>query len=62
MFSYNNTGSDTDIPCNYYLEGSPLAKSTSVMDLGIEINSDLSIQSDAGSTVSKARQRVGVIF
>jgi hypothetical protein len=46
----------------YYLDGSPLAKSTSVMDLGIEINSDLSFQSHIGSIVSKARQRVGVLF
>ena len=32
------------------------------MDLGIEINSDLSFQSHIGSIVSKARQRVGVLF
>jgi len=47
---------------NYYLDGSPLVKSTSVMDLGIKINSDLSFQSHIGSIVSKARQRVGVLF
>ena len=46
----------------YYLDGLPLARSTSVMDLGIEINSDLSFQSHIGSIVSKARQRVGVLF
>jgi len=32
------------------------------MDLGIKINSDLSFQSHIGSIVSKARQRVGVLF
>jgi hypothetical protein len=32
------------------------------MDLGVEINSDLSFQSHIGSIVSKARQRVGVLF
>ena len=47
---------------DYYLDGSPLAKSTSIMDLGIEINSDLSFQSHIGSIVSKARQRVGILF
>jgi ribonuclease P/MRP protein subunit RPP40 len=47
---------------DYYLEGLLLAKSTSVMDLGVEINSDLSFQSHIGSIVSKARQRVGVLF
>jgi ribonuclease P/MRP protein subunit RPP40 len=47
---------------DYYLDGLLLAKSTSVMDLGVEINSDLSFQSHIGSIVSKARQRVGVLF
>ena len=46
----------------YYLDGLPLAKSTSVMDLGIEINSDLSFQSHKDYIVSKARQRVGALF
>ena len=32
------------------------------MDLGIEINSDLSFQSQIGSIIAKARQRVGVLF
>jgi len=32
------------------------------MDLGIEINSDLSFQFHIGSIVSKAGQRVGVLF
>ena len=50
------------IASDYYLYGSLLVKSTSVMDLGIEINSDLSFQSHIGSIVSKARQRVGVLF
>jgi ribonucleases P/MRP protein subunit RPP40 len=46
---------------DYYLDGSPLAKSISVIDLGIDIYSDLSLQSHMGSTVSKARQRVGIV-
>lgn len=50
------------IASDYYLYGSLLVNSTSVMDLGIEINSDLSFHSHIGSIVSKARQRVGVLF
>jgi len=32
------------------------------MNLGIEINSDDSFQSHIGSIVSKAHQRIGVLF
>ena len=52
----------THTASDYYLDGSPLVKSSSVMDLGIEINSDLSFQSHIGSIVAKARQRVGGLF
>jgi len=54
--------SDAHTAPEYYLDSSPLAKSTSVMALGIEINSDLSFQSLTGSIISKARQRVRVLF
>ena len=46
----------------YYLDGLRLSESTSVSDLGIEINTNLSFHSHIGSIVSKARQRVGVLF
>ena len=45
-----------------YLDGSSLVKSSSVMDLGIKINSDLTFQSHIGSIVARARQRVDVLF
>jgi hypothetical protein len=46
----------------YYINGYCLSKLTSVSDLGIECRSNLSFQSHIGSIVSKARQRVGVLF
>ena len=52
----------THTASDYYLDGSPLVKSSSVMDLGIKINSDLTFQSHIGSMVARARQRVGVLF
>ena len=63
VISINRSGTQkTRTARDYYLDGTPLAKSTSVIDLGIEINSDLSFQSHIGSIVSKARQRVGILF
>ena len=52
----------THTASDYYLDGSPLVESSSVMDLGIEINSDLSFQFHIGSIVAKARQHVGILF
>jgi low affinity Fe/Cu permease len=54
--------SETLTARDYYLGGSPLIKSTSVMDLGISINSNLSFQSHISSIISRARQRVGILF
>jgi hypothetical protein len=55
-------GSGVHSAREYYINGSCLSKLTSVSDLGIECRSNLSFQSHIGSIVSKARQRVGVLF
>jgi hypothetical protein len=46
----------------YYIDDSPIPRQNATIDLGVTVCSDLSFETHIDNIVSKARQRVGVLF
>jgi hypothetical protein len=46
----------------YFIDGSPLPRQNSYVDLGVTIDSKLSFEKHISNLVSKARQRVSILF
>jgi ribonuclease P/MRP protein subunit RPP40 len=47
---------------SYFIDGSPLPRQNSYVDLGVTIDSKLSFEKHISIIVSKARQRVSILF